>query len=232
MQHRYLNLHWWSLRFADLATNIFPDQLVMSFIARSALFGGEPELGILRSIVPPTQVALDVGAANGVYAWHLARIAAGCIAFEPNPTFARILEMRLPDVQVMPFALSNFNRQTKLRIPLRTRTAIAGWATIEAENQLLEFDQIQEIAIESKTLDSMDLQNVGFIKIDVEGHEMSVLLGGESCILRERPVLLIEIEEKHCPGALKRVTEWLEVRDYYCDEAILSPQNYLFRPVN
>ena len=42
--------------------------------------------------------------------------------------------------------------------------------------------------------------DIGFIKIDVEGHELSVLEGASSLIERCRPVLLIECEERHNPG--------------------------------
>ena len=112
-------------------------------------------------------MALDVGAAEGVYSWHLARVAASCIAFEPNPASVRELKKRLPNVEVMPFAISDVSGQAKLRIPLSTHNALAGWATIETENTLSGFDGVQEVAIETRTLDSMDLKNIGFIKIDV-----------------------------------------------------------------
>jgi len=202
----------------------------MSMIGRSAKFGGEPELQVLRYIVPPERVALDVGAADGEYSWHLARVASSCIAFEPNPTSVHELKKRLPNVKVMAFALSDVSGNAKLRIPLSTRNALVGWATIETTNTLSDFDEVSEITIETRTLDSIDLRNIGFIKIDVEGHEMSVLRGGEHCIVRDRPVLLIEIEKKHSLGALRNVTEWLQKRNYYCDDLKLSPQNYLFRP--
>ena len=43
---------------------------------------------------------------------------------------------------------------------------------------------------------------VGFIKVDVEGHEEEVIDGGFRVIARDHPVLLIEIEERHRHGAL------------------------------
>ena len=44
-----------------------------------------------------------------------------------------------------------------------------------------------------KTLDSYELENVGFINMDVEGYEPKVLLGAEQTIKRNWPVLCVEI---------------------------------------
>ena len=47
---------------------------------------GEPEIRLLRYLVDPMRAALDIGAAEGVYAFFLQRLAQRCIAFEPNPS--------------------------------------------------------------------------------------------------------------------------------------------------
>ena len=51
--------------------------------------------------------------------------------------------------------------------------------------------------VATRTLDSYELRNVGFIKIDVEGFEQAVLRGARATLARERPVLLLEMEERH-----------------------------------
>jgi hypothetical protein len=38
---------------------------------------------------------------------------------------------------------------------------------------------------------------VNFIKIDVEGFEQEVILGAHATILKSKPLLLIELEERH-----------------------------------
>jgi hypothetical protein len=55
---------------------------------------------------------------------------------------------------------------------------------------------------------------VGFIKVDVEGHEEEVVDGGLKVIGRDHPVMLIEIEERHRPGALPRILARLLERGY------------------
>ncbi|WP_246642623.1 FkbM family methyltransferase [Rhizobium croatiense] len=59
---------------------------------------------------------------------------------------------------------------------------------------------------------------VGFIKIDVEGHELKVLKGAEAILSRDHPNLLIEAEDRHRPNAVASVIDYLTPFGYsvYC----------------
>ncbi|HSX11023.1 MAG TPA: FkbM family methyltransferase [Chlamydiales bacterium] len=46
-------------------------------------------------------------------------------------------------------------------------------------------------------LDSLNLQNVSFIKIDVENYELFVLRGAKETILRNNPVIMFELNGSH-----------------------------------
>lgn len=52
--------------------------------------------------------------------------------------------------------------------------------------------ELGTIDVKVETLDQQGLENVKFIKIDVEGFETQVLKGGRETILRDKPVLYIE----------------------------------------
>ncbi len=56
---------------------------------------------------------------------------------------------------------------------------------------------------------------VGFIKVDVEGHELDVLRGAEATLRRDRPALLVESEERHRPGAVAAVHGFLGSLGYH-----------------
>lgn len=49
-----------------------------------------------------------------------------------------------------------------------------------------------------KLLDDFTFEDVGFIKVDVEGYEFKVLQGGIETIKKSRPVVQLEIVEKQC----------------------------------
>ncbi len=64
------------------------------------------------------------------------------------------------------------------------------------------------------------------MKIDVEGHEEAVLHGGLETLMREKPNLMIEIEERHAPGSLDRVSTLLQGLGYlgfYLDGKQIKP---------
>jgi len=59
-------------------------------------------------------------------------------------------------------------------------------------------------------IDDLDVKDVRFIKVDVEGHELNVLRGAEQTVQRERPRLLVEVEERIQPvePLIGLVTGW------------------------
>ena len=68
-----------------------------------------------------------------------------------------------------------------------------------------------------KKIDSYNLHQVDFIKIDVESYEQPVILGGEKTIKRDKPLLMIEMMERYENeniGTVKRTAEIIESWGY------------------
>jgi hypothetical protein len=87
----------------------------------------------------------------------------------------------------------------------------AGRLNVESAGWKMPDDGHVIVEVDVRTLDEYDIRNVCFIKIDVEGHELDVLKGAARTIDRERPTLLVEIEQRHlaCPMQV--------VFDYVCE---------------
>lgn len=68
----------------------------------------------------------------------------------------------------------------------------------------------QKFVVTLARLDDFAFDDVDFIKIDVEGHEEKVIVGGWKTIAAYRPLLLVELEERHNPGCVRRVRERFE----------------------
>jgi FkbM family methyltransferase len=173
---------------------------------------GEPELRILGKLCRRDLTAVDIGANYGVYSWHLRKHAQRVVAFEPQPEMARFLKAALgSSLRVELTALSDSIGTAQMRIPCDRY--LDGCATIEQENTLSDHD-VREISVPVRRLDSYDFGQIGFIKIDVEGHELKVLKGAEAILGRDRPNLLIEAEERHRPNAVASVIDYLAPLGY------------------
>jgi hypothetical protein len=101
-----------------------------------------------------------------------------------------------------------------LRIPFhKNGSCLDGLATIDLANALGGMT-VKEIGIKTAKLDDYNLRNVGFIKIDVEGHELAALKGSYETLRRDHPTLLIEAAERHRQGAVSSVRSFLESLGY------------------
>ena len=196
----------------DRAVKLIPPYLRVGKRAIHSWMRGEPELHLVPALCSRSEWSIDIGANNGVYAWHIARHSAGVIAFEPQPSHAGFLVQAFgPRVRVEQVALSDSTGEAVLRVPQETWED--GRATIEASNTLDRFT-CAEYTVPRRRLDSYDLPPVGFMKIDVEGHELAVLGGAEAILRRDRPNLIIEAEERHRPGAVASVRDFLAALGY------------------
>lgn len=191
---------------------------------------GEREIRIVGKLCDPKKISLDVGAANGLYTYVLSKHSAGCIAFEPNPDSFASLKLRFNNsVQINNCALSSAAGRFLLRMPVVRSVAYTGFGTLErGDGALAEFRDapISEIMVEVKTLDSFDISDVGFIKIDVEGHELETLRGAVVTLERWKPNLMIEIEERHKQGNLAKITDFFRSRGYgifFLKDGFLQP---------
>ena len=166
---------------------------------------GEPELRLLPGQFGSLDVAIDVGANNGVYSEVLSRLARTVITLEPNARCAAWLKRVLkPNCIVVQKAASDRCAEEVLRVPCYQHQWRDSRGTIAPGNVLSGPVQgIEKQKTSCAPLDQIvgDLQlgarRIGFIKIDVEGHEHAVLRGAEGVIRAHRPTVLVETEVQH-----------------------------------
>lgn len=157
----------------------------------------EVELDFLRLIVRNHDRVIDVGGNRGIYTYYLWRLGAKVEVFEPNPECARILTVWAtgrPNMNVHSVALSSCAGSAHLHIPV-DESGIEHDASASIENP--GFAHARDLSVPLQTLDSYGFEGVQLIKIDVEGHEYSVIEGAASTITGSKPALLVEIEQRH-----------------------------------
>jgi len=174
----------------------------------------EREIDIIDRFIDRDRAALDIGVDLGIYTRHFAKFSRSVIAFEANPDIATAAARFLKhSATIHCVALSSTNGVGQLRIPLHAGKLQTPFGTVSAANSLGNA-AFSTIEVPLRQLDDFALPSVGFIKIDVEGHEEDVLLGAQSLIARDRPSLMIEVEERHNSGSIERVTHFFQSRGY------------------
>ena len=183
--------------------------------ANSQLYTGESELSCLKQIVPSDKVAVDVGANRGVYSYWLAKLAKKTIVFEPHPRMVDYLRRSLGDkVEIIPSAVSDSSGVIDLCVPSTAGSEQTYRGSIQ-ESTADGFTDTVSYTVDMVTLDDrLTDRPVGFIKIDVEGHELSVLVGCKQVLMKDRPVLLVESEERHQGGTIQSIQSFLSALEY------------------
>lgn len=128
--------------------------------------------------------AVDVGAHCGLWSMQLMKRFEKVFAFEPvaahRDCFAKNVD--LDEVELFPYALGEKSR----RIAINTASTSSGDSWVSGEGD-----------IPMHPLDALDINDLDFIKIDCEGYEKFVLLGGEETIKRCRPCIIVEQKPGH-----------------------------------
>ena len=153
----------------------------------------------------------DVGANVGFFAIIAARIAGpgGTIfCFEPMPVNLRQIEHNanlngFTNIRIVEGALGNIDGEARFWM-----SAEPTWGKLVSTGKLPD-KMIGETTVSIRRLDGLGLPPPDVIKIDVEGAEVDVLLGGIETLRKYRPRLLIELH-----GTNAAVAELLSALDY------------------
>jgi FkbM family methyltransferase len=172
----------------------------------------ERELPIAIAAVQPGDRVADIGASHGVYTHAFARRRALVEAFEPQPGCVEVLRAYaavLTTVRVHAVALGAEAGVARLETP----PAGAGSRATEAR-VVAAADGSHPAPVQVVTLDSLGLSGFSLMKIDVEGAEADVLRGAARTLECDRPLLLIEIEQRHHVRPIAEVFALLNELDY------------------
>lgn len=146
---------------------------------------GDGQKGLRDSalkFVTDWRTCVDVGANVGMWTRFLQKDFERVVCFEPNPMFTRCWHMNIK---------SNSNAILH-EVGLSHTTHTTHYIKNRSMQNLSRDDTEGDIQLH--TLDSYKLDCVDFIKIDVDGYEDRVLLGGLDTIARFRPVINIEMK--------------------------------------
>jgi len=174
-------------------------------------------LRVLGPYVAKDRVSIDVGAATGHITNYLAPRSLACWSFEAvYPVWQQLIKMkkRHANLYAVNYAVSNFNGKTPFFVDDK-RLSNSGFLDLVGGPSV----DVAVIALDSyfgRDKENTYTDPIGFIKIDVEGTEIDVLVGAREIIKRDRPSLMVEVYEPYSKGPLSEVFQFLMSQGYEC----------------
>lgn len=168
-------------------------------------------------------VLLDIGAHDGLLTIPFARLPESRVnGFEPLPgAMARLRANIAAEFGSIPAhvtlheeALGAAPGEAVLTLPVLDGVPQEQWASLAKDYAEHRSVTTQAHRVRVVTLDSLALEGVTAIKLDAEGAEQEVLEGARETLTRCRPVLSVEIEERHRAGSTRDVPALLASLGY------------------
>ena len=160
-------------------------------------------LPLLRPLIPQDAVVFDVGAHVGQFTKLFAQLARKGHIFACEPgTYARtILRValrvnRIRNVAVLPLALGARCNLGILSVPVKKSGSYGfGLSHLGKEERDAEVELVSVTTLDT-VVDRLNIDRLDFIKADIEGFELRFIEGARRTLLRFKPVLMLELDEK------------------------------------
>jgi len=226
--------------------NEFNMNLDVSEFTQCLYFLNSLDLEFISEIRFGGSVFLDIGANVGIFSLIASQTFDEVVAFEPSPKTYEILKSNIElnsykNITLHNIGLSNQKTTMKLYLnPLNNGGATLNKNVLKGTTELKK-ESWDSIDVKVDILDKIsELQNkkIDFIKIDVEGYELSVLEGAVNLIKTNMPLIYAEISKDYekvldilaiLPDSYRALS--LIDRKYIDDNSITNiPNDVLFVP--
>ncbi len=182
----------------------------------------EAELLLMPFFLSKDSIFFDIGANTGIYTFNAEKfiLPQKIYAFEPIPELHFRLKRMFTKSNIYKLALSDSIGVHNFKIPTIGKDEYKSRGKLNTEYVERGETKSRTIEVRTSTLDNFVNENkiphIDFIKIDVEGHELRVIAGGKEALKRLRPVLQIEIEQRHYKQDIKEILEYVNQLGYQC----------------
>jgi FkbM family methyltransferase len=194
-------------------------------IRRHSFRTAEPEFAMLSLMVSSGDWALDIGANVGHYTLRISDLVGErgrVVSFEPVPQTFELLTANA--------ALASHRNISLINAAASESAAISGVHVPQDEVRGLENLYLarltgtdSELQVLCVAVDSLELPHpIRLVKIDTEGHELSVLRGMRGLLERDHPLLIVEDNDPEVSIYLMGLS--------YSSEKVVGSSNRIFRP--
>jgi len=197
-----------------------------SSVVQSLLAGRQWEAriaDIIKENIKNWMVCCDAGAYIGGHTLLMSSLCKHVFSFEPNDPIFNCLNRTIEENNidnVTLFRCGLFNEKKKLLFGSNND----GDSRIISSTTRRKFKEYRHI--NTITLDSLELEQLDFIKIDVEGSEWQMIDGGIKTLAKYRPMIILETFNTN--KNLQRLREFCCLLDY--DLTRINKENYFLKP--
>ncbi len=182
---------------------------------------------------------IDVGASDGIASkfflknLHVNKV----ICYEPNKPYVKILKkLNFKNLIVHPYGISQKENKHQVFLPryrfMKKNLDLVTYTFYDKKdliNQIkMDFKFTKRISIVKKTIVLKKVKKMKFkislIKIDVNGHEYSVLQGLQNIIKRDKPAMIIETDKN-----IKKIEVYLKKFNY--EKYFFDTKNKTFKKI-
>jgi len=190
---------------------------------------------IKESYQPNTNM-IDIGANIGTTSLTMSRyISSGSHIYSFEPVYYKILEMNIKqnnlENKIIPYSVGLSDKTDILKGGFIDFSIEANYGFTTLDNLKNTHENDTDIII-LNTLDSFNIQNVSFIKLDVEGSERKVLDGAINTIINNRPTILLEIWCTSEKSRKKHLKDSSEIKKQFDVFDFLFNLGYICIPVS
>ena len=140
------------------------------------------------------RTAIDIGGNIGFWSRDLCERFHNVIIFEPDNSNAECLKLNLEGKDNYTLHTVGLGDITGTRTFYKSKLTSGGHTFVKEHARHHEFTQV---SLQIHTLDSYNLTNVDFIKIDTQGSELAVLKGAVETLRNNKCVVNVEVEQKN-----------------------------------
>jgi FkbM family methyltransferase len=182
----------------------------------------ESELALWRGLLRPGDVVVTAGANIGCHLIPLSRMCKHVYTAEPNPLVADLavyncIQNNCENVTLVVGAFSDKRGMaTMMSTPIDKDTNYGGAEIVEGGN--IEFPTMP--------IDELALTECAMIHLDVEGHELEVLVGAEETIQRCLPYLYVEVNKPEKNDQLLAYISSIGYQTMIHYAPVFNPQNF------
>lgn len=183
------------------------------------------ELSVLCAFLKPSDTVLDIGACFGTHSRAFSATVGPkgrVLSFEGNPETFTVLEKNIAlapiaNIEARLGAVGS-SREGTVNVVSNTENLGASWMS---ESRIQGSSPIQTM-----TVDDLNLRDVAFLKLDVEGSEPDVILGARRTIEQARPAVFCEVNDVDSCAKLLSVFDFDNYRVFGVRTQAYNPNSF------